>query len=186
MEFVRIFDDQDSLLTVKYDGQDEDEFTKIFDQWTDIEYLDNFFTTNEVDLNRPFWEEVTVEQAIIETRREALKFREHLKRISLRPENERISLFKRLFKPLSPAEVDLPFWNKKKIYGLRKKTWLRLYAIKIGDDMFIVTGGTIKLTDNMEERTHTKDELRKLESCRDYLKTLGTSDEESIIELIEL
>ncbi|MBK7711371.1 MAG: hypothetical protein IPJ37_10785 [Bacteroidales bacterium] len=50
MEFVRIFDGEDSLLTVKYDGQDEDEFAKILNEWTDIEYLYNFFSANESDL----------------------------------------------------------------------------------------------------------------------------------------
>ena len=43
MEFVRIFDDEDSLLAVKNDGQNDDAFTKIFNEWIDIEFLDNFF-----------------------------------------------------------------------------------------------------------------------------------------------
>ncbi len=32
MEFVRIFEGEDSLLTVRYYGQDEDEFAKIFNE----------------------------------------------------------------------------------------------------------------------------------------------------------
>ncbi len=186
MEFVRIFENEDILLTVKYDGQSEDEFTEIFDKWTDIEHLDNFFSDNESDLNRPFWEGVSIEQAIIETRREALKLRELLIKLSTKPQNERISLFSRLFHPLVYHETELSYLNKKKVYGRRKKTWLRLYAIKVGNDMYIITGGTIKLTDQMEDRPHTLRELRKLESCRQYLKGLGIIDEDGITDLLEI
>ena len=47
MKFIRIFDDSDCLLTIKEDDEKYDEFSKIFNQWTSIEYLDNFFTANE-------------------------------------------------------------------------------------------------------------------------------------------
>jgi len=186
MEFVRIFEGEDNLLTVKYYGQDEDEFAKIFNEWTDIKHLDNFFSTNESDLKRPHWGGITIEQAIIETRREALKFRGHLKIMSSKTKKERISVFARLFHPLSNYEPELSYLNKKKVYGLRKKTWLRLYAIKVCDDMFIITGGTIKLTDRMDERPHTLNELRKLEKCRQYLKEIGAIDDDGILELLEL
>lgn len=186
MEFVRIFDDEDSLLAVKNDGQNDDAFTKIFNEWTDIEFLDNFFSTNESDLKRSFWDSISIEQAILETRREALKFREYLKKMSSKTKNERISGFTRLFKPLNYNKSDLSYLNKKKVYGLRKKTWLRIYAIKVCDDMYIITGGAIKLTDRMEERTHTLTELRKIDACRQYLREIGTTDEEGMIELLEL
>jgi hypothetical protein len=190
MEFVRIFDDENSLLSVKIngqkDGQSWNEFRKIFDEWTDTEYLDDFFSSYESDLKRPFWEGISIEQAIIETRSEALKFREQLKKLSTKTKAERISLFTRLFRPLNYNQSDFSYLNKKKVYGVRKKTWLRIYAVKVGDDMYIITGGAIKLTDNMEERPHTLAQLKKLDSCRQYLKELGVIDEEGIIELLEL
>jgi hypothetical protein len=39
MEFVRKFDEENSLLSVKYDNEKLDEFEKIFDRWTDVGYL---------------------------------------------------------------------------------------------------------------------------------------------------
>jgi hypothetical protein len=186
MEFVRIFDDEECLLSVKNDGYNVDEFKKIFDEWTDTEYLDNFFSTNESDLKRPFWAGVTIEQAILETRREASKFREQLRKLTTKTKEERISLFVRLFRPLNYTQSDLSYLNKKKVYGIRKKTWLRIYAIKAGEDMYIITGGAIKLTDTMEERPHTHAQLRKLDACRQFLKKLGAIDAEGILELLEL
>ena len=89
MEFVRIFDKENSLLSVIYDNENLDEFAKIFDQWTDIEYLEDFFSKNKDDLARPYWEGISVEQAVIETRKEAKKFRSYLYRISQKPKDER-------------------------------------------------------------------------------------------------
>jgi hypothetical protein len=186
MKFVPIFEDSDCLLSVKGENDEQDEFSKIFDQWTDVEYLDKFFTTNEKDLQRPFWEGISIEQAIIETRDEAIKFRKYLRKISEKPPKERISLFIRFFQPLSKNHASIPFLDKKKAYGKKNKTWLRIYALKAGEDMYIITGGTIKLTDNMGERTHTSAELKKLEICKQYLLSEGVVDEEGIIELLEL
>jgi hypothetical protein len=52
--------------------------------------------------------------------------------------------------------------------------------------MYIITGGAIKLTDKMEEREHTLKELKKLETCKQFLINEGIIDEEGIIELLEL
>ena len=76
--------------------------------------------------------------------------------------------------------------EKKKAYGKRNKTWLRIYALKAGEDMYIITGGAIKLTDNMGERPHTMRELKKLEICEQFLRSEGIVDEDGIIELLEL
>ena len=186
MKFVPIFDDEDCLLSTKKDNEKQDEFSKIFDQWTDIEYLEEFFTTHESDLKRPFWEGISIEQAIFETRNEAIKFRKYLKRISEKPPKERKPLFLRLFHPLSQDQGISSFFEKKKAYGKRNKTWLRIYALKAGEDMYIITGGAIKLTDNMGERPHTMRELKKLEICEQFLRCEGIVDEDGIIELLEL
>lgn len=186
MKLIRIFGDEDCFLSVKYENEEYDEFSKIFNQWTDIEYLDNFFTAHKSDLSRPHWEGITIEQAIIETRDEAIKFRRYLKRISEKPQKERISTFISFFQPLDKKQIKFSFLDKKKAYGKRNKTWLRIYALKVGDDMYIITGGAIKLTDNMGEREHTLKELKKLEACKQYLLDEGIVDEDGIIELLEL
>jgi len=54
MKFVSIFGDEDCLLSVKGDHEEYSEFDKIFRNWTDIEYLHNFFSTHEKDLKRSF------------------------------------------------------------------------------------------------------------------------------------
>ena len=186
MKFVSIFGDEECLLSVKGDHETLSEFDKIFRNWTDIEYLDTFFATHEIDLKRPFWEGISVEQAIIETRNEAIKFREHLRWLSGKVPSERLVFLMRLFQPLRKNQPVTPFLEKKKAYGLERKTWLRIYALKISEDKYIITGGAIKLTDSMSEREHTMEELRKLEVCKRFIIDEGIVDEDGVIELLEL
>ena len=53
---------------------------------------------------------------------------------------------------------------------------LRLYAIRLGINEYVVTGGTIKLTKGLQERTHTAHELTKLNQVSSFLKRLGIDD----------
>ena len=61
-----------------------------------------------------------------------------------------------------------------------------MYALKASEDIYIITGGTIKLTDNMGERSHTSLELKKLEKCKQFLINEGIVDEDGVIEQLEL
>ncbi|WP_430613208.1 hypothetical protein [Flavobacterium sp. JP2137] len=62
-----------------------------------------------------------------------------------------------------------------------------MYAIKIDEDVFVITGGAIKLPLQhlMEDRVHTKEELRKLECAKEYLKDNGIFDEDSFFEFLK-
>ena len=59
-------------------------------------------------------------------------------------------------------------------------SWLRLYALKQDDNIYLITGGAIKLTRQMSERPHTLNELKKLESVRNHLLDNGVMDSEGI------
>ncbi|MBK8833138.1 MAG: hypothetical protein IPN60_20280 [Saprospiraceae bacterium] len=54
-----------------------------------------------------------------------------------------------------------------------RKNYLRLYAIRIDEDCFVITGGAIKLTHLMEDSPHTSKELTKLEKARSFLRGAG-------------
>lgn len=69
-------------------------------------------------------------------------------------------------------------WNRS-----RHASWLRIYAIRLEPNVYIVTGGAIKLTRTMQEREHTLIELEKLRRCKEYLKANGVFDQDSFVEL---
>lgn len=51
MQIVNIFDIiTESLYSVQYDTEDDHEFDKIFNSWTNAEYLENFFEEHKEDL----------------------------------------------------------------------------------------------------------------------------------------
>ena len=45
-----------------------------------------------------------------------------------------------------------------------RERYLRLYAIRIDENCFVITGGAIKLTHLMKDRPHTQRELDKLDA----------------------
>ena len=77
-----------------------------------------------------------------------------------------------------------PLHQKTKVKGQHKKSWLRIYAIRIAPNLFVIAGGGIKLTHKMEDSEHLKIELTKLEITKNYLKSVGLLDENDY-ELLE-
>lgn len=75
--------------------------------------------------------------------------------------------------------------SKAKIRTQGRSSWLRLYAIRVAPNLFVITGGAIKLTHRMEEREHTRVQLEKLEKVKRYLADQGLFDENDF-ELMEI
>lgn len=53
-----------------------------------------------------------------------------------------------------------------------KRGWLRLYAIRLAPNCYLVTGGAIKLTNDMR-RKHLQHELMKLDQAKALLRNTG-------------
>ena len=163
----------EGLYAVKYHGEVLDELERLLDEWMDIEKLSVFFEDNSADLK---YFHLDVDQAIIETRKEAASLRKKLINLTLANNPELESLFVNL----DDREFRIIELAKQK----SKRRWLRLYAIRVDKDTFVITGGAIKLTHKMEERHHTFKELLKLDICWNYLKSQGVFDLDSFNELI--
>ncbi|MCU7522387.1 MAG: hypothetical protein HF312_19390 [Ignavibacteria bacterium] len=182
MKFISIFElENQSLFAVKYNGDPENIFTTLFDRWQDIEYLEEFFNKNLDDLTRGFYRNFSVEEALFRTRQDAKELeKQFLKIKNGEPDAKSVNSF---FRPLVNAAYKAADLQKTKAYGVLERSWIRLYAIKVSDNCFIVTGGAIKLTHRMEERTHTQEELDKLDRCRDFLRSHGIFDYEGLKDI---
>ncbi len=66
-----------------------------------------------------------------------------------------------------------------------KTSWLRIYGLRVESNIYIITGGAIKLKGKMIDRKHTNDQFKRLKSCRNYLIDHDIIDLESIMEYIE-
>jgi hypothetical protein len=181
MEIICIF--ENCLWAIKYTDEGPDEFERLFELWQDIEYLEQFFEDNKQDLQSEFYGEISVEEAVRETRNEAKWLQKTMMELSQLNYRGQIKGLDELFRPLDDNQYRILELSKSKAYGNRYKSWLRIYAIKVDSNVYMVTGGAIKLTHKMKDREHTKNELTKIERCKDYLKELGIFDADSLNEI---
>lgn len=170
-----------NLFAIKYAGEDKDEFSRLFELWQDAEYLEEFFETQKSDLENGFWGSISIENAILDTFEYAQDFENILLELSEKSDSKQIEGLEDIFRPLHDSQYQILTLNKSKA----KQTWLRLYALRVEDNVYIITGGAIKLTQKMQDRKHTNLELRKIESCRRFLLDQGIVDVEGVIEEIE-
>jgi len=62
---------------------------------------------------------------------------------------------------------------------------LRLYALKLEKGVYLITGGEIKLTHTMQERSHTLKELERMEMVRNHLIDNGVTDWDGLIDFVK-
>ena len=180
MKIVSIFDK--NLFAIKYTGQTKDEFSRLFELWQDSEYLERFFETHKKDLKNGLWGTISVEEAIIETFNNAQDFEQNLLELSEQSENDQLLGLEKIFNPLNDFQTQIFRLGKSKA----KATWLRIYALRVNSNIYIITGGAIKLTQKMQDRKHTNVELSKIKSCRKYLIDHGIDDIDKVISEIEI
>ena len=91
-----------------------------------------------------------------------------------------------LFKPLDITDTRMSELTREKARNWdreRHASWLRIYAIRLEPNVYVVTGGAIKLSRTMQEREHTALEHDKLNRCKAFLKANGVFDQDSFVEL---
>jgi hypothetical protein len=171
MEIVNIF--APSLFAVQYKGEKMNELRRLLNQWNDTAYLFDFLKEHKADKPR----NITVENLIEQISEDANDIDDTLNAITT---NQKLSL-ENFFKPLNNNEYRLDVQLSKQ---KGRRNYLRIYAIKIDSNCFLITGGAIKFTLKMQDREHTKKELLKIEKCKNYLKENGVNDEDSFFEFL--
>lgn len=160
------------LWAVRFEGENENALYKCFDRWNNVEWLRGFFIENSYDLES-YFKITDVNNAIYDTIEDADKLQCLI--LDLSPEANLESLFR----PLDNRQTAALMLDKEKA-RLNKKSahqsWLRLYAIRLEKGAFIITGGAIKLTAKMSERSHTLQELENMEKVRNFLLDEGIVD----------
>lgn len=168
------------LWAVRYDGASDNELFRLFDQWNDVVWLRNFFRENINDLS-VYFRITDINQAISDTIEDSGILEGVILDISPDADLDLI------FRPLSNNRTVAEMLEKMKTRGNRTKrhtSWLRIYAIRLADGKYIITGGAIKLTATMSERPHTQLELNKIEEVRRFLLSEGIVDDDGFIDYI--
>ena len=176
MRFADVLNNQ-KLWAVVYDGDSVDILTKTLSEWMDPSFLEVFFTENKQDLEK-YFNVTNIDQAIYDTIVDAAGLTCLI--LDINPDAN----LDALFRPLENYRIREMLLAREKAKGGRvaqHPSWLRIYAIKLNQGVYLVTGGAIKLTHQMSERKHTLNELSKMEKVRNYLIDNGIADDEGLI-----
>ena len=181
MKFERIIDGKDHLWAVRDMNKPNNELAALFRQWNDLDYLWDFFLKNMEDLQEFFHIE-RISEAVEDTINDA----EQLERLILEiPYTENLD---ELFLPLGSTDMSIRELAREKAKNWNRTghaSWLRVYAIRLEKNVFVVTGGAIKLTRSMQDREHTQQELLKLNQCRQFLLENNVFDSDSFMSMIQ-
>lgn len=164
MTFDKILDNN-TLWAVRYEGAADNALQMLFDQWSDPEWLVDFFLSNMADL-QSYFKVTDINQAIYDTIDDNMRIQCLI--LDLSPEAN----LDTIFRPLENHRTSEMLLGKEKAKikdRPQQASWLRIYAIKLEPGCYIITGGAIKLTHTMQEREHTLKELSKMEQVRNFL-----------------
>ena len=170
------------LWAVRYEGESDNALYNLFEQWNDVTWLRAFFKENIEDLTS-YFKITDVNQAIMDTIDDSERLQCIILDIS--PEAD----LDAIFRPLENSRIADTTLGKEKArlkQRIRHSSWLRIYAIKLADGVYIITGGAIKLTATMQEREHTQVELTKMENVRNFLLSEGIIDEDGFVDYLNM
>jgi hypothetical protein len=165
MKIACIFESQ--LYSFHYDEYNEIEYERNLNQWSNTEYLYEFAKENNIQDIVAFVDEIS----------DNLEEMQDL----INDIAESDGQFQRLFIPLKYSETNKTISLRK---GKINHNRLRLYAIKLIDELFIITGGAIKISQRMQDQPSTAQELSKLFEARIYLDINDTHNKDAFFELI--
>lgn len=179
MKFDRILENN-TLWAIREDYAEDNVLQTLFQQWSDPEWLVDFFMENMSDLESYFM--ITdINQAIFDTIEDSERIQCLILDIS--PDAD----LDKLFRPLNNSRTSEMLLGKEKARIKERPnhaSWLRLYAIKLEPGCYIITGGAIKLTRTMQERAHTLHELNKMETVRNLLISEGAIDVDGLVDYL--
>jgi hypothetical protein len=156
IHFFCIFAEDGDLFSACYpedgvEGRRVDIFSKLFDQWSDTEYLKIFFVAHKDELASPYWKGMTIDQAIDRVLDERQMFEYELWAIETRQLGYENKSIKDVFQKLHVSLVSLN-WSGEMHRKARPNvpdSMLRIYGIELPDGTIVITGGAIKLTETM-------------------------------------
>lgn len=183
MNFLTTFENEDSLWSVCFDEHDgQDILNYLFDLWDDVEHLTEFFESNLVDLEEPYWQGISIDTAITLVQQERQFLEDKLLCVYYKYAGCDNVKFEDLFSKLHKNEYALKE-SGKKFWKIKLDTMpqiLRLYAVEL-EDCHIIVSGAIKISKTMD-RAHFLPVFAKLQQVQDFLNQEFIISKDGLIE----
>lgn len=173
MEFIEIYPPY--IYSVKYEGNDENEFDRLFNEWNDMELVMDFLMQNKEYLNSQIWNAVKEpEMAARQVLDEAEKLEDLFEILENNTKRDNKPDYDSFFKCLDGKYQYELEYIPMKLYGSNRPSLLRMYAIKLEDNVYIITGGGIKLSRTIQESPGiNKNIIHNIDMVRAWLKKNG-------------
>ena len=168
----------------------KNEFVVFRAKLNDPLYLNEFYTNNADLLRTHYWRTVSRDRFVIET---TASWPDYYDDFTKACREFRVY---DLFEPLSKSDEAIRARNEKrksphqllrlksKFGYIQNRIPFRLYAIEVDSDCFIITGGAIKIVEEMKQAPNTKLELQKLNTVLFELKKAGITNKKSLLDCI--
>ena len=180
MEIIAIYPPY--IYSIQYDDVETSEFARLFQQWNDVDYITRFFDTYQDYLKSPVWHNISEpEDAARQVLQEAYDLEDLFDVLFDNTINGEENDFDSHFHYLEGKykyEIERP---PMKSYGTNRPSLLRIYAIKMGTNTYLITGGGIKLAETIQDSPDLKNHvLRNIDRVRQYLKANGITDSDDM------
>ncbi|MCM1302440.1 MAG: hypothetical protein NC226_12080 [Bacteroides cellulosilyticus] len=160
----------------------KDEFTKWRKLWQDPYYLSDFYCNHIEFFRDPYWKGIDEEEFVTDTIAAAPRIFQDLKEALTKNELEE------LFQPLAPEDARRAEYAsirvKSKFGRILQHYAFRIYAIKVDEGCYVITGGAIKIEKDMGKAPNTQIELAKLNYTYGALCGEGLTDKASFLNFI--
>lgn len=166
------------IYSIKYDGEEYSEFDRLFDLWNDVGYVVGFMNDNKAYLANPVWARTSEpEEAARAVLTEAFELGDLFVDLYENTTDGTIPDFDSYFKYLEGRYKYELEYQPMKSYGTGHPPLLRLYAIKMQPNTYLITGGGIKLADTIQNSPDLKDHvLQNTDKVRTWLRENGIMD----------
>lgn len=171
------------IYSIKYDGENANEFERLFESWRDLDEVIGFFEENEDCLKSEFWSAVCEPEAVAnQVSEEADDLEILFRKLCCNAEKGNKPDFDSHFKYLNGKYKCEFEYVPMKSYGTNSPSFIRLYAIKMEANRYIITGGGIKLCKTIQESPYLKERIiQDIDKVRAWLKSNGIYEEDEFI-----
>lgn len=180
MQIVKIYPPY--IYSVQYDDEEENEFDRLFQSWNDAGQVVEFLEENRRFLKSEVWWKVTEpEDAARQVLDEAEALEELFDELNDNTERGKKPDYDSHFNYLGGKYKYELKWTPMKSYGTFHPSLLRIYAIKMASNTYLITDGGIKLSDTIQNSPDLKEHvLQNIDRVRDFLKEQGIIDNEDM------
>ena len=161
----------DALYSMKF-GDRDNEYDRIFDWLNQADSVHDFFEKHEKYLNEPSWNKVpNIESATRQVLNEAYELESSLLKYAENAQKGKVPDLDDFFEYIGGKEFgDVYEYVPVKAYGKGRPAFLRLYAIKLAPNKYVITGGGIKLHDSIQSSPGLKEYvLKDIRRAREWL-----------------